>query len=63
MMCYSGCRYSSIASAAVLCLLPVGGSAQQNLSGPSKANTPPKPRGVTPRKPDGHPDLSGVGMG
>lgn len=63
MMCYSGCRYSSIAAAAVLSLLPVGVSAQRNLSGPSKANTPPKPSGVTPRTPDGHPDLSGTWNG
>jgi hypothetical protein len=62
MMCLGG-RYSSIVSAAVLCLLPIGVSAQRNLSGPSKTNASPKPRGVTPRKADGHPDLSGVWNG
>src|SRR5487761_957342 len=52
--------------AALLCLLPAAMFAQARAGHALVArsvNSPPKPSGVTPRTPDGHPDLSGVWNG
>jgi hypothetical protein len=52
-----------IAVAGVLSFLPVLATAQGNQPAKRTNNAPPKPSGVTPRTPDGHPDLSGVWNG
>ena len=52
-----------IASAAALCLLPAAVLAQESPAIKRNNNAPPKPSGITPRTPDGHPDLSGVWNG
>src|SRR5438094_10644898 len=52
-----------IVAAAVLCLLPAAVFGQEFSQIPRTSNAPPKPSGVTPRTPDGHPDLSGAWNG
>ena len=52
-----------IAVAGVLTFLPALVTAQGNQPAKRTNNAPPKPSGVTPRTPDGHPDLSGVWNG
>ncbi len=54
---------STIAVAAVLCLLPAGAVARQFSQVSRTTNAPLAPSGTTPRTPDGHPDLSGVWNG
>src|SRR5262252_890633 len=52
-----------IAVAGFLTFLPTLVTAQGNQPAKRTNNAPPKPSGVTPRTPDGHPDLSGVWNG
>jgi hypothetical protein len=52
-----------IAAAGVLCLFPALITAQGYQPLKRNNNAQPKPSGVTPRTPDGHPDLSGVWNG
>jgi hypothetical protein len=52
-----------IAAAGVLCLVPALMTSQENPRIKRNNNAPPKPTGVTPRTPDGRPDLSGVWNG
>src|SRR2546427_2871775 len=47
-----------IVAAAVLCLLPAAVFGQEFSQIQRTSNAPPKPSGVTPRTPDGHPDLT-----
>jgi hypothetical protein len=57
---------STIAIAALLCLVPVVIFAQEGAGAPSMVhdNTlPPTPVGPTPKAPDGHPDLTGLWNG
>lgn len=48
---------------AALCLIPAAVGAQEFSTIKRTINAPPKPSGVTPRTPDGHPELSGVWNG
>jgi hypothetical protein len=52
-----------IAMAGLLSVLPALVTAQGTQPAKRNNNAPPKPSGVTPRTPDGHPDLSGVWNG
>ncbi|PYS39847.1 MAG: hypothetical protein DMG14_12630, partial [Acidobacteria bacterium] len=52
-----------IAAAAALWLFPAALLAQEFSQIKRNNNAPPKPAGVTPRTPDGHPDLTGVWNG
>src|SRR5262252_1481857 len=52
-----------IAVAGFLTFLPTLVTAQGNQPAKRTNNAPPKPSGVTPRTPDGHPNLSGVWNG
>ena len=52
-----------VAAVAGLCLLQAALLAQEFSQIQRTSNAPPKPSGVTPRTPDGHPDLTGVWNG
>jgi hypothetical protein len=52
-----------LAATAAIALLPVTLLGQQAAPQIRTTNAPPKPTGVTPRAPDGHPDLTGVWNG
>lgn len=56
-------RHRTIVTVVLFGLLPIGLIAQNPAEEPRRTNAPPAATGTTPRRPDGHPDLSGVWNG
>jgi hypothetical protein len=55
--------HAILAAAAALCLVPAIIFGQDSQQSTRTNNAPPKPRGITPRGANGHPDLTGVWNG